>query len=255
MCGIAGILNRDGAPVDIELVHRMTNAIAHRGPDGEGQYVDGAVGLGNRRLAIIDLSPAGAQPMASEDGDGRRDLQRRDLQLPRAARGARAGAGTASASQTDTEVLVHGVRAVGRRPSSSASTACSRSRSGIAASSGCLLARDRYGIKPLYIARIGGAILFASEIKAFLAHRRSAPRSSAPHLLEYFTFQNIFTERHALRRRRAAAGRAHWRTIGADGGERVRALLGLPISASRTTTASRATNTARSSTGCSRAGG
>ena len=68
MCGIAGFLNTNGEPASTVLVKRMTDVIAHRGPDGEGQYVDGAIGLGHRRLAILDLSPAGHQPMQTADG-------------------------------------------------------------------------------------------------------------------------------------------------------------------------------------------
>ena len=68
MCGIAGIVNLHGEPVSQVILRRMTDAIAHRGPDGEGHYTDGPVGLGHRRLAIIDLSPAGHQPMLSADG-------------------------------------------------------------------------------------------------------------------------------------------------------------------------------------------
>src|SRR6267142_7118833 len=67
MCGIAGILHFDNAkPVDKALLERMTNVLSHRGPDGEGYYINGHVGLGHRRLAIIDLS-TGDQPMFSED--------------------------------------------------------------------------------------------------------------------------------------------------------------------------------------------
>src|SRR5215208_437914 len=68
MCGVAGIAALDGGTIAIGDLKRMTDAIAHRGPNGEGHYVDGAVGLGSRRLAIIDLSPAGRQPMANEEG-------------------------------------------------------------------------------------------------------------------------------------------------------------------------------------------
>src|SRR5262245_1993636 len=67
MCGIAGFLRADGAPADVRLLRRMTDVIAHRGPDGEGFHVDGPLGLGHRRLAIIDLD-SGAQPMVSPDG-------------------------------------------------------------------------------------------------------------------------------------------------------------------------------------------
>ncbi|MCU0334308.1 MAG: asparagine synthetase B, partial [Chitinophagaceae bacterium] len=63
MCGIAGIIHFDGKPVEQSDLKKMTDAIAHRGPDGEGFFIDGGVGFGHRRLAIIDLSPTGAQPM------------------------------------------------------------------------------------------------------------------------------------------------------------------------------------------------
>src|SRR3954462_8881743 len=68
MCGISGILNVTGAPVSQPALRRMTDALAHRGPDGEDIYTDRFIGLGHRRLAIIDLSPAGRQPMRSRDG-------------------------------------------------------------------------------------------------------------------------------------------------------------------------------------------
>src|SRR5437899_1784270 len=107
MCGIVGLLSLNGSRPDGAVLKRMTDAIAHRGPDGEGQYLDGPVGLGNRRLAIIDLSEAGAQPMTNEDGEVvvtyngeifnfaelRAELER---------------AGHVFRSRTDTEVLVHG---------------------------------------------------------------------------------------------------------------------------------------------------
>src|SRR5689334_9359009 len=67
MCGIAGLISLDGAPVSPVVLQRMTDAIAHRGPDGEGQWIEGGVAIGHRRLAIIDLSPAGQQPMISSD--------------------------------------------------------------------------------------------------------------------------------------------------------------------------------------------
>jgi len=67
MCGIAGIFNLNGEPVSQVILRKMTDAIAHRGPDGEGFYIDSFIGLGHRRLAIIDLSPAGHQPMSTED--------------------------------------------------------------------------------------------------------------------------------------------------------------------------------------------
>src|SRR5690242_13681283 len=70
MCGIAGLLSRDGSPVDERLLRAMSDAVAHRGPDGDGIWIapDGRVGLAHRRLSIIDLSNAAGQPMASADG-------------------------------------------------------------------------------------------------------------------------------------------------------------------------------------------
>src|SRR5512145_1562244 len=67
MCGIAGLIHLDNNPVSPAILQRMTDAIAHRGPDGEGQWIEGNVGLGHRRLSVIDLSPAGHQPMISAD--------------------------------------------------------------------------------------------------------------------------------------------------------------------------------------------
>ena len=67
MCGIAGILNLNGEPVSPVLLRRMTDVIAHRGPDGEGFYINKCLGFGHRRLAIIDTTPAGHQPMITGD--------------------------------------------------------------------------------------------------------------------------------------------------------------------------------------------
>ena len=69
MCGIAGVFNLKGAGVTQQEIVRMTDALAHRGPDGEGVFLDENAGLGHRRLAILDISPKGAQPMSSHDGD------------------------------------------------------------------------------------------------------------------------------------------------------------------------------------------
>ena len=67
MCGIVGQINFDGSPVCPALLKKMTDVISHRGPDGEGHWIEGNIGLGHRRLSIIDLSPAGNQPMVSAD--------------------------------------------------------------------------------------------------------------------------------------------------------------------------------------------
>ena len=67
MCGIVGLIHPDGTPVSSAVLRNMTDAVAHRGPDGEGHWIEGNVGIGHRRLAIIDLTPSGHQPMISAD--------------------------------------------------------------------------------------------------------------------------------------------------------------------------------------------
>jgi asparagine synthase (glutamine-hydrolysing) len=192
VCGIAGVLERSGRPAEPELLKRMGDVIAHRGPDGEGQYADGPVGLVNRRLAIIDPSPAGAMPMRS--GDGRYWITYNgevynfaDLRAELAA------AGHEFRSHTDTEVVLNayaewGAACVERFNGMFAFAIWDRERGEL------FLARDRFGVKPLYYADLGRTFLFGSEIKSMLEHDALTAAMSLPHLLEYFTFQNIFTD-------------------------------------------------------------
>jgi asparagine synthase (glutamine-hydrolysing) len=192
MCGIAGVLNHDGAPVRLNLLERMTDAIAHRGPDDEGHYVDGPVGLGNRRLAIIDLSPDGHQPMSTEDGQVVLTYNGEVYNF-RELRAELERLGHRFRSHTDTEAVLRAHVEWGKdcvlRFNGMFAFALWDRRSGE-----LFLARDRYGIKPLYYARVGDAFLFGSEVKSFLEHPAFRPRMSAPHLLEYMTFQNLFTD-------------------------------------------------------------
>lgn len=192
MCGITGVLNLDGEPVSQRTLRNMTDMIVHRGPDGEGYFIDGALGFGHRRLSIIDLSPAGAQPMETPDGDlvityNGEVYNFQELRTELQAKGHQFH------SKTDTEVVLHAYQEWG--PS------CLERLNGMFAfaiwnkrTRELFLARDRYGIKPLYYVQIGDTLLFASEIKAFLKHPAFKVRVSLPHLLEYFTFQNIFTD-------------------------------------------------------------
>jgi asparagine synthase (glutamine-hydrolysing) len=205
MCGIVGVYNLNGEPVPTGLLKRMTDVIAHRGPDGEGHYTDGPVGMGHRRLAIIDLSPAGRQPMSNETGDviityNGEIYNFQQLRVELQALGHR------FQSQTDSEVVVHayeewGKRCVERFNGMFAFAIYDRRprathRSGRQSSVvGCLfLARDRYGVKPLYYCHGNGVFLFASEIKALLQHPTMQVRVCYPALSEYFTFQNIFSD-------------------------------------------------------------
>ena len=196
MCGIAGILHLDGEAASPSILRKMTDVIAHRGPDGEGKWVEENVGIGHRRLAIIDLSEAGRQPMISPDhryvlsynGEVYNFQElRTELQA----------AGYWFQSQTDSEVVLHafaqwGPECVHRFNGMFAYVIWDRKEKTLH------LARDRYGIKPLYYAQWGSTFLFGSEQKAILEHPAARKEIDKKALLEYFTFQNIFTDRTLL---------------------------------------------------------
>jgi len=197
MCGIAGIFNLNGEPVSQVILRKMTDAIAHRGPDGEGFYIDTFVGLGHRRLAIIDLSPAGHQPMATEDGNyiiayNGEVYNFQELRIELESFGHR------FRSKTDTEVVLHafaqwGTECVKRFNGMFAFAIWDRTRQEL------FLVRDRYGIKPLYYMIVGSAFIFASEQKAIITHPIVKREIDLEGLIEYFTFQNIFTDRTLLK--------------------------------------------------------
>ena len=193
MCGIAGVIDLNGDAVSPVLLQRMTDAIAHRGPDGEGHWIEGNVGLGHRRLAIIDLSPMGHQPMIS--ADHRHVLSYNgEIYNFRELRAELEAAGYSFRSKTDSEVLLNalahwGAAALDHFNGMFAIALWDRKERRL------LLARDRYGIKPLYVARQGGNFWFASEQKSILTDARFSRELDKPALLEYFTFQNIFTDR------------------------------------------------------------
>jgi asparagine synthase (glutamine-hydrolysing) len=192
VCGIVGVCNLHGEPVSSGLVDRIMALVAHRGPDGEGVYVDGPVGLGHRRLAIIDLSNAGNQPMANETGEVVLDyngeiynFQQLRVELE--------SLGHVFHSHTDSEVVVHayeewGNACVDHFDGMFAFAIWDRSRRRL------FLARDRFGVKPLYWYLRDGLFVFASEIKAILAHPRVSRDICYPALNEYFTFQNVLTD-------------------------------------------------------------
>ncbi len=193
MCGIAGIAHLDGAPVSPVDLRRMAGAIAHRGPDGEGFFSDGSVGLAHRRLAIIDLSPAGHQPMATEDGRyvltyNGEVYNFGELRVALEALGHRFH------SRTDSEVVLKslvqwGTDAITRFNGMFAFALWDQRERRLT------LARDRYGIKPLYYARAGSVLLFGSEIKAILANPNARTAMDLEGLHEYLAFQNFFTDR------------------------------------------------------------
>jgi asparagine synthase (glutamine-hydrolysing) len=193
MCGIAGILNLDGEPASTAILRRMTDVLAHRGPDGEGHFTDGNAGLGHRRLAIIDLTPAGHQPMLSRDGRYALTYNG-EIYNFQELRAELEALGHPFRSRTDSEVLLTayaqwGKSALGRFNGMFAFAVWDKQ------SRELFLARDRYGIKPLYYTRQNGAFVFGSEVKALLAHPSVRAGLDKEALLEYFTFQNLFTDR------------------------------------------------------------
>jgi asparagine synthase (glutamine-hydrolysing) len=187
MCGIVGKLYRDEQKhVDPNLIDRMLGTMAHRGPDGEGKYLAGPLGLGHRRLSIIDLSASGSQPMCNEDGtvwivfNGEiyNYLELRDRLAKR---------GHTFSSTTDTEVIIHLYEEHG--------TDCLRHLRGMFAfalwdtkSQRLFLARDRVGIKPLYYCETADALLFASELKSILVDSTVPRDVHTPAIRQFVSF-------------------------------------------------------------------
>ncbi|MGX5735303.1 asparagine synthase (glutamine-hydrolyzing) [Bosea thiooxidans] len=192
MCGIAGVLHRDGRPASPVTLKAMTDIIAHRGPDGEGHYCDGPVGLGHRRLSIIDLTDAARQPMTTRDGryvltyNGEiYNFQELKAEL--------SALGHLFHSSGDSEVLLTafaewGLAALHKLNGMFAFGIWDRHEKTLT------LARDRFGVKPLYYTMVDGALLFASEIKAFRGFPGFVARMNVGGLAEYLTFQNFFSE-------------------------------------------------------------
>ncbi|HXH18993.1 MAG TPA: asparagine synthase (glutamine-hydrolyzing), partial [Chitinophagales bacterium] len=180
-----------GETVSPSLIKAMTEKISHRGPDGEGYFCEANIAMGHRRLAILDLSPKGNQPMTSSDNQwvivfngciyNYKEL-RKELEQK----------GHAFKSTTDTEVIAEGLAEYG--------TSFITRFNGMFAigawhkpSQVLYLFRDRFGVKPLYYWHNGKTFLFASEIKAFFPHPEFQVKLNYHALNEYFTFQNMFT--------------------------------------------------------------
>ncbi len=187
MCGIAGIFHIETSkPVDPDRVQRMCDAIAHRGPDGQGVWTAPGIGLGHRRLSIIDLG-GGAQPMHSEDaalsivfnGEVYNFLElRKELEA----------AGHSFRTDSDTEVILLGWRQWGvsvvERLHGMFAFALYDARG-----RQLLLARDRLGVKPLYHAPLpDGSIIFGSELKALTAHPALRREANLFAVEDYLTY-------------------------------------------------------------------
>jgi asparagine synthase (glutamine-hydrolysing) len=197
MCGIVVVFNLTGEPVSPVLLRSMTDAIKHRGPDSEGFYLDSFIGLGHRRLSILDLSRSGHQPMGTEDKQviityNGEIYNFRELRVELE------NLGHSFQSRSDTEVVLKsyvqwGPDCLQRFNGMFAFAIWDRTRQEL------FLARDRYGIKPLYYILVGSTLIVASEQKALIQHPSVHREIDLEGLIEYFTFQNIFTDRTLLK--------------------------------------------------------
>jgi len=214
MCGLAGILHFGSLPDAPRRVKAMANSLVHRGPDDEGHWSDDDCALGFRRLSIVDLE-GGHQPMGNEDGTvwvvfngeiyNHLEL-RRTLEM---------AGHRFSTDHSDTEVLVHGWEEWGeslaeRLNGMFAFAIWDQRRKAL------YLARDRYGIKPMHIARGGGAVLFGSEIRAIHASGMVAPEPNTTAVLEYFAHQDVWGSQTMFRNVELLPP-ATWRRIDASG--------------------------------------
>ncbi len=189
MCGICGKINFNGEPVDEALLKRMASSLIHRGPDDEGIYSKGSVGLGHRRLSIIDLSSAGHQPMCNEDGSiwivlngeiyNFRELKH-ELEKK----------GHVFRSHSDTEVILHLYEEEGPD--------CIKGLRGMFAFAiwderdrSLFLARDRVGKKPLFYYLDDRCLIFGSEIKAILQNPNVAVKPDCVAIHHYLTYQSV----------------------------------------------------------------
>lgn len=191
MCGIAGIYQKD--KIDLKVLNQMTDIMIHRGPDDRGVFVNENVGLGHRRLAILDLTLLGHQPMNSPDDrytivyngeiynflEIKKELQEKGYKFK---------------SSSDTEVILMaylewGVKSLDKLNGMWAFAIYDAKTKKLFA------CRDRLGIKPLYYYLNGQTLVLASEIKAILEYPGIKAKVDLMALNEYFTFQNIYSDR------------------------------------------------------------
>lgn len=188
MCGICGIYDRSGGPIDQVTLERMTTTLAHRGPDGQGYFLDGWIGLGHRRLSIIDVE-GGTQPIFNED----KTLQivfNGEIYNFIELRNELKSFGHRFRTLSDTEVIIHAYEQWG--------AGCLHHFNGMFAfaiwdkrKQELFLARDHLGIKPLYYSLVGDRLAFASEIKALLQVPGCPQEIDMGALAELFTFRYV----------------------------------------------------------------
>lgn len=196
MCGIIGVFNRNLKKIDKKELTSMTNSLSHRGPDGEGIFLDQYIGMGHRRLSIIDLTKLGSQPMLSEDQryiityNGaiyNYKILKKKLEV----------LGYNFRSNSDTEVVLNSWIQWGEK---SLLMFNGMFAFGIwdKKNKSLFVARDRYGIKPVYYYNYKKIFIFASEQRAIKKHSSFSSKLDHQGLVEYLTFQNILTNRTLL---------------------------------------------------------
>src|SRR5438093_1395151 len=212
MCGIVGMLELDGArSPSRHVLESMTAALAHRGPDEHGVWVDGCVGLAARRLRVVDLV-TGQQPLVNEDGSVRL-VANGEIYNAGELRDDLRRKGHLFTTRTDIEVILHAYEDEG--------PACLERLEGMFAFAlwdsrrqRLVLARDRFGEKPLYYARLSRTLLFASEPKALLMHPRVSRELDWTALARYLTYDYVPAP-HAIFRAVRKLPPAHWRAAAA----------------------------------------
>ena len=188
MCGITGVFGFSYPLVSENTLRKMTNTLAHRGPDSNGVYIKGSIGFGHTRLSILDLSPAGHQPMQSVDGSVTL-IYNGELYNYKELRKILIKKGRSFKSSTDTEVVLQSYMEWG--------TDIFSKFEGMFAfaiwdtnQNTLILARDRFGIKPLYYSVTDSGIVFGSEIKALLASGIIKKEIDEKSLHEYLWYGN-----------------------------------------------------------------
>ena len=185
MCGIVGFTNTvDNAD---KVIEDMMDRIRHRGPDASGKYTDGDIALGHRRLSIIDVSSSGDQPIYNEDSS-LVIVFNGEIYNYKSIREALVKAGHSFKTNTDTEVLIHGyeeygAKLLGKLRGMFSFVIWDKNKKELFG------ARDFFGIKPMYYARMGNTFMFGSEIKSFLAHPDFKKELNTSVLESYLTFQ------------------------------------------------------------------
>jgi asparagine synthase (glutamine-hydrolysing) len=213
MCGLAGVYAESRAGPPPSLLLSMAGELRHRGPDGTGLYLDGRFGMANTRLAIVDLE-GGDQPLSDEHGRFW-VMQNGEIYNYVELRSQLKDLGHVFATTSDTEVIAHayaqwGTECLSRFNGDFAIAVWDRERREL------LLARDRFGVRPLFVAEYAGDVCFASEAKALLRHPHASRELDPVGIVQTLTLWSTLPDRSSFKRIRELAP-AHYVVIGPQG--------------------------------------